>query len=324
MAQDYQEQFEEFFRTHMSDEIGALADEYAPSNRSLRIDYDVLHDANPGLAEDFLERPDTLRQKAEAAMKEVAPGLEAAMRHAGPHARANVRVRGLPEERHRIVGKCRTHDLGTLLSIDGEVADTERVSPHADVAAWECQYCGNVMRQHQVYGKMVEPSECSDPDCGASAAWALREDESELVDHQEIALMPPDPQRDDVPFLTVFLDDDITDAVGKGDIVSVVGVYETLPRQNETVLATYLDAYDLDVEEYAEAGVDGRELQDDIRDYVIEHQDEGSPWGVARREVIEHFEDEGVRRAEIENTIDEAKDEREIDVANGRLAVTDA
>lgn len=319
---DYQDRFEAFFREYMPEEIESMAEEYSPSNRSLRIDYEELAESDPSLAENFLERPDTVRQKAEAAMKAAVPGLEREIQRAGPHGRANVRIRGLPEDRQRLVGKCRTHDLGTLLSIDGEVADTERVSPHAEIAAWECQRCSNIQHQHQVYGSMVEPHQCTECEC--AGPWALREDESELVDHQEIALMPPDPQRDDPPFLTVHLHDDITDAVGKGDIVSVVGVYDTFPRQNETVLETYLDAYDLDVEEYAEAGVDGRALEDDVVEYVIEHQEDGSQWGVPRDEVFEVFEADGVRRRELESTVDEAKDERELAEANGRLVVPDA
>lgn len=322
MNQDYQDRFEEFFQTHMPEEIGSMAEEYSPSIRSLRIDYKELADADPSLAEDFLDRPDTVRQKAEAAMKEVVPGLEREIRNAGPHGRANVRIRGLPEDRNRIVGKCRTHDLGQLLSVDGQVADTERVSPLAEIAAWECQRCGNLQDQHQVYGKMVEPHKCTGCEC--AGPWAMNEADSKLVDHQEIALLPPDPQRDDPPFLTVFLHDDITDAVGKGDIVSVVGVYETLPKQNETVLQTYLDAFDLDVEEYAEAGVDSRALEDDIVDYVADRQDGGSAWGVPIQEVVEHFEDDGVRRREVENTIDEVKEESELKQANDRLVVLDA
>lgn len=321
-SDDYQDRFETFFKEYMPEEIGSMAKDYSPSNRSLRIDYEDLAASNPSLAEDFLERPDTLRQKAEASMKAAVPGLEREIRNAGPHGRANVRIRGLPDDQHRIVGKCRTHDLGQLLSVDGEVADTERVSPLAEIAGWECQRCGNLQHQHQVYGSMVEPHKCSGCEC--SGPWAFREEDSELVDHQEIALMPPDPQRDDPPFLTVFLHDDITDAVGKGDIVSVVGVYETLPRQNDTVLETFLDAYDLDVEEYAEAGVDGRALEDGIVDYVSEEQDEGSSWGVPIGEVVEHFEEDGVRRREIENTIDEAKEKSDLGEANGRLAVPDA
>lgn len=319
---DYADRFESFIQDHMAEEIGSMADEYTTSNRSLRIDWQQLRDVDPALADDFLNRPDTVRQKAHEAMIEVIPGLRREIQNAGPHGRANVRVRGLPDDRQRLVGKCRTNDLGKLLCVEGEVADTDRVSPLAEVAVWECQRCHSVTRQQQFYGRMVEPHQC--PDCEAKGPWVLDREESTLVDHQEIALMPPDPQRDDPPFLSVFLDDDITDAVGKGDIVSVVGVYDTLPSQNETVLNTYLDAYDLDVEEYAEAGVDGRELEDSIVEYVIERQDDGSSWGVPYEAVVEHFEADGVRRREIENTVDEAKGDRDLAEANGKLVVPDA
>lgn len=320
MARDYQDRFEEFFRDNMAADLDAMASEYSPSTRSLRIDYGELEAAEPSLAEDLLQRPDTLRQKAHAAMLESASGLERAIAHAGTHARANVRIRGLPEEQHRLVGKCRTNDLGTLLCVEGEVSDTERVSPLAEIAGWECQYCGTITRQHQRYGKMVQPHACQGCE-RKGAPFVLEESESELVDHQEIALMPPDPQRDDLPFLTVFLDDDITDSVGKGDVVSVVGVYDTLPGQNETVLQTFLDAYDLDVETYAEAGADSRELETDIIDYVLANQNDGASWGVGREATIQHFEADGIRRREIENTIEEAKEQTDLSETNGTLVV---
>jgi DNA replicative helicase MCM subunit Mcm2 (Cdc46/Mcm family) len=319
---DYQERFESFFQNHMTDAVQSMGPEYAPSSRSLRIDWQTLSEVDPSLADDFLERPDTVRQKAHAAMLNVSPGLEREIQRAGPHGRANVRVRNLPADRRRLVGKCRTKDLGRLLCVEGEVADTERVSPLAEIAVWECQRCGTLTEQRQYYGKMIEPHQCEG--CESKGPWVMEQEESELVDHQEIILMPPDPQRDDPPFLLTFLDDDITDAVGKGDVVSVVGVYETLPGQNETVLETYLDAFDLDVEEYAEAGVDGRELEEDIIAFVIEHQDDGSPWGVPLDTVIEHFEEEGIRRREIENTIDEAKDDSDLSEVKGKLAVPNA
>lgn len=321
-SDDYQDRFEEFYRTYMPDALDAMADEYAPSSRSLRVDWRELSDADPELAAQFLERPDTVRQKAHAALLSAAPGLEQAIRHDGTHARANVRVRGLPSDQQRLVGKCRTRDLGTLVSVEGMVADTERVSPLAEVAAWECQRCMTMTQQQQYYGSMVQPRQCKG--CEVKGPFVLDESESVLVDHQEIVLFPPDPQRDDPPALVTFLDDDICDSVGKQDVVSVVGVYETLPSQNDTVLETYLEAYDLDVEEYAEAGADGRDLVEEIVAYVVEHQDAGTPWGVDLEAVVQHFEDERVRRREIESAIDEAKNAKRLHEVGGKLADPEA
>lgn len=316
---DYQDRFESFYRDHMPDALDRIVDEYEDGRRSLRIDWELLSDVDPSLADDFLERPDTVRQKAHAALLSAASGLQREIDRAGTHSRANVRIRGLPEQQKRLVGKCRTDDLGSLVSVDGMVAGTERVSPLAEMAAWECQRCGEYVDQRQYYGKMVEPHKC--PGCEAQGPWVMDEAESDLVDHQEIVLFPPDPQRDDPPGLLTFLDDDITDSVGKGDVVTVVGVYDTLPSQNETVLETYLEAFDLDVEEYAEAGADGRELQAEIVDFVTEHQEVGSSWGVEYDRVVEHFEAESIRRREIESTINEAKEEKALHETNGKLVV---
>lgn len=296
------DRFSEFYDTEYVSEIQALADEF-PADRSLRIDYQTLHDYDADLAEEFRTSPWDAREAAREALEEHAPRLTT-----HDTLSPNVRVHNLPEAHEYRVGKYRQQHLGQLLAVHGTVVGTDPVTPFAEVAAYRCAHddCEYVIRTEQSYGDMVPPYGC--PECersGAEAEFDFDHDESDLVDHQEIALIPVDTSSDDPPAIQVHLKDDLCDTVDKGHEVLLVGVYETYPGQKETVLNTYIEAIDLEVEAYAEVDAEqASDLESRIIEAVVEWQDDGN-WGLPTSEAVERVADEQTPESAVRERIDE-------------------
>nr|WP_233265185.1 hypothetical protein [Halomarina oriensis] len=303
----------------MGEAVDSLADEYGPGRCSVRLDWAAFSDFDRGLAEQLREDPRQQRVLAEQALVNLRPDLERQRRHAGRHARLNVRIRNLPTEHTYRVGKQRTRHLGHLIALTGTVIETEGVVPFASEAAWECQRCGTMTRMKQSAGKMIEPSICGA--CENQGPFVFNERESDLVDFQEVVLIPQDTELDSPPAVTVFAKDDLCDRMGVDDRVTVVGVFDTLPKQNETKLKTYVEAFDLDVDEYQEVGADSAELSDRIVAFVEEHMDEGSDWGVHRETVVTEFRKKGLREEEVRDTIETLSRESRVDAVSSKLVV---
>ncbi len=305
------DQFSEFYDTEYASEIQALADEF-PDDRSLRIDYHDLRAFDQSLAEEFRTSPWEAREAARKALEEQAPRLTT---HDALD--ANVRVHNLPETHEYRVGKYRQQHLGQLLAVHGLVVGTDPVTPFAEVAAYRCAHddCENVIRTEQSYGNMVPPYGC--PECersGGEAEFDFDHEASDLVDHQEIALIPVDTSSDDPPAIQVHLKDDLCDTVDKGHEILLVGVYETYPGQKETVLNTYIEAIDLEVEDYAEVDAEqASNLEDRIIDTVVEWQDDGN-WGLPVDGAVERVAGETTPESAVRERIDELDRDRSSDL----------
>lgn len=291
--------FKQFY-DHHPEQVQSLADEF-PQDRSLRINYEDLQQFDADLAESFRTDPWETREQATDALEAREPTLTT-----HDALEASVRVHNLPEAHEYRVGKYRQHHLGQLLAVHGKVVGTDPVTPFAEVAAFECAHddCRAITYTEQSYGSMIPPFACAECERkGQESEFDFQHDESDLVDHQEIVVMPADTNQDDPPMIPVHLKDDICDTVGKHDEIRVVGVYETFPGQKETVLSTYIEAFDLDVEEYAETDKEsatdlGARIVEEVRD----RQADGN-WGVKESEIVEHFVSENFREEAVTEQI---------------------
>jgi len=292
----------QFYDTEYAEERRTLADAF-PQERSLRLDYGDIHAFDPDLADEFRTAPWEARETAREVLETMEPRLTA-----HDALSPNVRVHSLPERHEYRVGKYRQQHLGQLLAVRGTVVGTDPVTPFAEVAAFRCAHddCGAVTYTEQSYGDMVPPYACETCERkGQESEFDFDHDESDLVDHQEIAIMPVDTTSDDPPMIQVHLKDDLCDTVDKHYEILLSGVFKTFPGQKETVLNTYIEAIDLDVEEYADVDAEeASDLDSRIVQETRERQTEGS-WGADIDAVVAAVADTATPEEAVRERIDE-------------------
>ena len=315
-AKPRSEQFREFFADVYHEDATTLVDEWSstPSDQSLRIDWQDLAGFSEGLAEKTLSHPTTAAAAAKSALKED---------YATELLRTDVRFRNLPDRATYRVGDLREQHLRTLVAVQGEVVEVENVEPLLTRGAFECERCGTLMEVNQSYGDIREPYEC--PACeGKDIHWRLNMSESNLVDFQCVIVTPLESTVDDPPAMPVYLTGDIVNTVGKEDEVTVVARYQLLPMdlQRETRLNVFLEASDIDVDQYAEAdSVTASEL-DTMIDEAVDHEMDASSssFGADQTSVVSRVVDEhGVRRKEVLDRIEARSESSELSVHAGRI-----
>ncbi|QIO25446.1 minichromosome maintenance protein MCM [Haloarcula sp. JP-L23] len=291
-----------------------------PEDRSVRFDWQRIHDAQPDVAEDLLSNPRNTRLKLSKAVHTW---------DAVDMPEVSVRIHNIPDERIYRVGKLRTRHLGTAIGVTGEVADIEPVKPFATMAVFECRRCGTLNQVPQQFGPMLRPVECLGCErSGSKSDWLFRRAQSELQDVREVELKRLDTNLDDdTVVLKIRLKEDLVDRLGPGDEVSLVGRYDSGAFQNSSVLTTYLDVWAI---ENHEEGVlmdelPPGELHEMVVDEVrIQQEADASDFGANREDVLDAIEDEGIRRSEVETALDEAIDEGDVDeIAGEKLMVAE-
>ena len=292
------------------DAAATLAENWTdhPKDRSLRLDWAEIRAFDRNLADNVLDHPDRTFKCIQQALKN---------NHRTLIQHATVRVRNLPDDHTHRVGDLRERHLRTLIAVQGEVVKVEPVKPLLTEAAFECQRCGTVTYMPQDYGDIRDPAECMA--CEEKGPFSLLEEKSELIDFQPVIITPQESALDDPPALPVYLRHDIVNTVGEEDEVTVVGVYKTMPlsRQRETELNVFLEAVDIDVDEYAEAdAVTTSRLSSLIYDAIAAIDAEGpASYGVDKAAVVDRVADEhGVRRKEIEDRIEALDEDESADV----------
>lgn len=284
--------YAEYFSTT---DLSAFVDEYGPGNASIRLDYEDLAAFDDHLAHTLRKNPDRGREHATEAVRAYLD-----TEYEWKAGRINIRVRNLPERHVFRVGKQRTRHLGQLIGLEAEVVETDSVKPFAENAAFECLRCGTCTRMPQRPGKMFDPASC--PACEDSRTFKFNRQQSTMVDHQRVIVIPPNSTLEEPPGLIVFLRDDLCDTVEDGDQVAFTGRLDTFYQQKESVLSTYLLAFDLNEEEYAEVDADPDDITDLVTDYVRENEREGT-YGVPRRDVVEAIAGDRFREREVEEAI---------------------
>jgi len=293
--------------------LSEFVDDSAASGR-IRVPYPSLRDADADLARLALENPSDAFSAAESALDSLG------------YPDTAFRLFDLPEHLTYRVGKYGSAALGTLIAVRGEVVNVEAVKPFAEVAAFECMHCRTINMMSQPGGKLVKPFECQGEDCDNTNKWSLDTDASEIADFQEILLKRTESSMDDPPVEAVYLWDDLCETVSNGDVVTIVGTYDTLPWPDEAVLKTYLDAVSINKSEQP-ATVD--EIADwRVKKWTFEAADElceaGSNYDCSKREVVETVSDEhGVAEGEITAALSDLDDQSAIsERRNGRIHIT--
>lgn len=305
-----------------ADAADTLADEWNDhtQNRVLRMEWPVIEDVDEQFARQLLQHPESAIEVFQIALAQMHHELldDAAIRFQNPPDRVTYRV-----------GDLRTHHLRTLVAVECEVVDVDPVRPLLTAAALECHHCGSLVNYPQEYGDIREPKVC--PSCEESnPGFSLHEDKSTLIDHQPVIVTPLESSLEDPPVIPVYLTRDLVGRVGEDDELSVAGIYKTLPMslQKETRLNVFLEANALDVDHRAKADKLTKSELDELIETAVADQraDDGSTYGASRQTVIDTIaSDHGVRRAEVEDRIDELADSttHSLSEMGGRITVRD-
>ncbi|TKX75997.1 minichromosome maintenance protein MCM [Halorubrum sp. GN11_10-6_MGM] len=247
-TQDLTERFIQFYRNYYREDIGQLAQRYPNEQRSLYISYDDLFQFDRDLAEDFLNKPDQMREYAEEALRLYDLPADVSL------GRAHVRIEELPESVD--IRGIRVHDdhIGKLVSVQGIVRKATDVRPKVTEAAFECQRCGTMTYIPQSDGGFQEPHECQG--CERQGPFRVNFDQSEFVDSQKLRIQesPEGLRGGETPqSLDVDIVDDITGKVSPGDHVTCVGVLhiEQVEQGNEksAIFDLYMDGVSISIED---------------------------------------------------------------------------
>ncbi|ELZ44225.1 XRE family transcriptional regulator [Halorubrum coriense DSM 10284] len=247
-TQDLTERFIQFYRNYYREDIGQLAQRYPNEQRSLYVSYDDLFQFDRDLAEDFLNKPEQMREYAEEALRLYDLPADVSL------GRAHVRIEDLPESVD--IRGIRVHDdhIGKLVSIQGIVRKATDVRPKVTEAAFECQRCGTMTYIPQSDGGFQEPHECQG--CERQGPFRVNFDQSEFVDSQKLRIQesPEGLRGGETPqSLDVDIVDDITGKVSPGDHVTCVGILhiEQVEQGNEksAIFDLYMDGVSISIED---------------------------------------------------------------------------
>lgn len=269
---EVQDGFHEFLRNYYHDEVAQLAQDFPEERKSLVINWNDIFRYDPGLLDDFRQRPGKFRRLFETALQKFDLPIDISLDG------VNVRVENIPSQHVYTVGSYRSDQLGMFLGVRGQVQKRTEVKPRPEVAAFECQRCGSIMTIPQVRGEHQEPHECSG--CERQGPFRLNESRTEWVDHQLIRLQrPPELTKGGTsPTLDVYLEDDLVNEVEGGDRVVVGGSLEIADNDDDGAYEMRIRAHSLAVEE-----TDYEELDlDEHRERVEELAagEEGDPYGL--------------------------------------------
>ncbi|MFC4448617.1 minichromosome maintenance protein MCM [Halorussus aquaticus] len=262
--------FEQFYRRYYSDEIGELAQNYPNEQRSLHVDWTELYRYDSDLADDFVSKPEQLREYAEEALRLYDLPVDVSL------GQAHVRIENLDQQTD--IREIRARHVNTLVSVQGIVRKATDVRPKIQEAAFECQRCGTLTYIPQSSGDFQEPHECQG--CERQGPFQINFDQSEFVDSQKLRIQesPEGLRGGETPkSLDVHIEDDITGDVTPGDHVKVTGILHLEQQGSEqdksAVFDVYMDGISVTIEdeEFEEMDI----TDEDKKEIVELSQEEG-------------------------------------------------
>jgi replicative DNA helicase Mcm len=270
------DRFEAFYRNYYREEIGELAQNYPSEQRSLSIDWSDLYQFDADIADDYISKPEQLREYAEEALRLYDLPVDVSL------GQAHVRVRNLPDVTD--IRGIRSPDVNTLIAVSGIVRKATDVRPKVEEAAFECRRCGTLSYIPQS-GGFQEPHECNG--CERQGPFSVNYDQSTFVDAQKIRVQerPEGLRGGETPqSIDIDLEDDITGDVAPGDYVTVTGVLRIDQQEDQSGKSRMFDVFmdghslvledeefeEMDISEEDKRAIVELSQEGDVYDKVIE------------------------------------------------------
>jgi replicative DNA helicase Mcm len=216
------EKFSEFLRDNYYNDMISAINENA---KSIQVDFTLLDQFDPDLADYLLENPEEVLPLAEESVKRTdLPG----------EPKLKIRVFKLPEEKQIRIRNVRSEHLGKFISIDGMVKRASEVRPEVSEAIFQCPECGNKLTIIQTERIVRPPFECDK--CQNRKNFKIIE--QKLYDARWIAVEEPfEITTGERPSeIMIFLKEDLTsprmrNKTDPGNRIKAVGVLRSLARR---------------------------------------------------------------------------------------------
>ena len=248
--------------------IVELARAFPKEEKSLIIDYDDLYRFDRDLADDWIEKPDQMREYAEEALALYDLPVDRDLRG------ANVRLGGLDtvvdpyciDVGDYVVDSSAPHaDVDELRVVQGQVSKVAQSKGRFTEITFECQRCGVTTTIPQTDGDVQQPHECQA--CERQGPFRINQSQSASEDYQLIRVQrPPEQSRggQQPDTIDITLTDDLTNSVSPGDRVDVAAHLQRESTDDDPTFDVVGAAQNVEQRETDFEDVDYAEYKDEI------------------------------------------------------------
>lgn len=282
-----------FFDTYYRDEVAELAQRYPQERTTIEISYRDLFQADPEVAEDYLQAPEEINQYLDEALAQY--DLPVDIDLSGAH----VRVGDLPDDHVRSPDTASRNNLiGSATGVEGQVTKCTQPKPRVETAAWECQRCGTINKIPQDGETLQEPHECQG--CEREGPFRVNENQSTWTNHQLMRVQEPPEQSGTGQGATIDLhiENDLINSAEPGDRITAAGHIETeeLEAGDDLDASTHLNASAVDCEDTSYDEIDVEQHLDEIE--AIAAGKRGDPFELWVDSIKpSHYGDEHIKEA---------------------------
>ncbi len=227
------QRWQSFFEDRLKSDIETFATEY-PEKKSIIIDYWILDEASPELADYTMKHPVNSFFYAEKALERLDTISDVKLID------AHVRLRNLPDKKQMNTIGSKT--VGKLISVDGLVKRTTEPRLRAKIAVFICQKCGANIMVEQETDILKEPAVCYEDQggCARNSKFSFNKQLSTMRDMQraELQELLERTQGRQPEKLILMLDDDLVRSIYPGEQVTINGYILPSERRKGQELLT--------------------------------------------------------------------------------------
>jgi len=176
----------DFFEQSYQDEIESFFEKW-PEEQSLVIDHNAVVEFEPSLGDDLIRLPGELREYFEEAVEVVAESWS----DTWDDSAGDVTIRYANLDNQRAVGSYRPEDLGTAMTVVGQLEQVSDVNPVLVEGVFTCQRCGTQTTcvQGRRDDRVTKPHECHG--CERQGPFELSYETCTYEDNQLIRVTTP-------------------------------------------------------------------------------------------------------------------------------------